>query len=154
MEILSFAFGMLAMVAIILIAIVVIGIVKVYKQDTRISEIHQYCNAINSDANRRMDDLNTRLDAQFESIHRSLDDLHREFDSKIEHLDSEMDSRFLDNEYDKGSRFDSATRYIDSRLDKLVSKLNITPGTAPEPTYNDFLQNNIKTKGQKEVLKG
>ena len=154
MEILSFAFGMLAMVAIILIAIVVIGIVKVYKQQNHISNLENNTLEMNSDVNRRMDDLNTQLNAQFESIHRSLDDLHREFDSKIEHLDSEMDSRFLDNEYDKGSRFDSATRYIDSRLDKLVTKLHATSGIVSEPTYNDFLQNNIKTKGQKEVLKG
>ena len=111
METLSFAFGMLAMVAIILEAIVVIGIVKVYKQQTQIRSLEDSHHHGYSDFDRRIDDMETRLDRRF-------DDLYRELESKIEHVDSEMDTRFSD-----------LTSYTDSRFDKLINKLNVTPAT-------------------------
>ena len=116
METLSFAFGMLAMIAIILIAIVVIGIVKVFKQDKINVNTNAIMDEINSSLHRRIDNMETRFDRHF-------DDLYRELESKIEHVDSEMSLRINDT-----------SSYIDSRIDKL--------------------QNNIKEKGSKELLKG
>jgi peptidoglycan hydrolase CwlO-like protein len=94
METLSFAFGMLTMIAIIFIAVVVLGIVKVYKQQAQIRDL-QNCTDQNYDySNKRMDEIETELVRLNEST----------------------------------------ISYIDSRIDKL--------------------QNNIKEKGSKELLKG
>jgi hypothetical protein len=120
MEILSFAFGMLAMIAIILVAIVVIGIVKVYKQQNRINDLEQRIDHVNSDVFRSMDNRFEYAQRSRDELSREIDirfeDIHRQLDSKIEHVDSEM-----------GSRFDDTNSYIDSRFDKLIQKLNVTP---------------------------
>jgi low affinity Fe/Cu permease len=94
MEILSFAFGMLAMVAIIFIAVVVLGIVKVYKQQAQIRDLQNCIDANYEYSNRRIDNTETELVG--------------------------INERTIS--------------YIDSRIDKL--------------------QNNIKEKGSKELLKG
>jgi hypothetical protein len=94
METLSFAFGMLAMIAIILVAVVVLGIVKVYKQQTQIR------------------DLQNCIDQNYEYSNRRIDN----------------------TEVELVRRNESTISYIDSRIDKL--------------------QNNIKEKGSKELLKG
>lgn len=94
METLSFAFGMLAMIAIILVAVVVLGIVKVYKQQAQIR------------------DLQNCIDQNYEYSNR----------------------RIGNTEVELVRRNESTISYIDSRIDKL--------------------QNNIKEKGSKELLKG
>ena len=51
METLSFAFGILAMVAIVLVIVVVVGIVKVYNQQKQINTLM----SISEEINRRID---------------------------------------------------------------------------------------------------
>ena len=51
METLSFAFGVLAMVAIMLVVVVVAGIVKVYNQQKQINTLM----SISEETNRRID---------------------------------------------------------------------------------------------------
>ena len=94
METLSFAFGMLAMIAIIFVAVVVLGIVKVYKQQAQIRDLQNCIDANYEYSNRRIDNTETELVG--------------------------LNERTIS--------------YIDSRIDKL--------------------QNNIKEKGSKELLKG
>jgi low affinity Fe/Cu permease len=94
METLSFAFGMLAMIAIIFVAVVVLGIVKVYKQQAQIRDLQNCIDANYEYSNRRIDNTETELVG--------------------------INERTIS--------------YIDSRIDKL--------------------QNNIKEKGSKELLKG
>jgi low affinity Fe/Cu permease len=94
METLSFAFGMLAMIAIIFVAVIVLGIVKVYKQQAQIRDLQNCIDANYEYSNRRIDNTETELVG--------------------------LNERTIS--------------YIDSRIDKL--------------------QNNIKEKGSKELLKG
>jgi CHASE1-domain containing sensor protein len=55
METLSFAFGMLAMIAIIFVAVIVLGIVKVYKQQAQIRDLQNCIDANYEYSNRRID---------------------------------------------------------------------------------------------------
>ena len=87
METLSFAFGMLAMVAVLLIATIVVGIVRVYYHQKRINNLERTIGECDWNLHQRID----RTDESLRS-------------------------------------------YIDSRIDKL--------------------QNNIKEKGSKELLRG
>ena len=84
METLSFAFGVLAMIAIILVALVVVGIVKVYNQQKQINNL----NAREESTHRRIDDEMRNVYQQMhenrEIAFRRLDDLQSYVDSRID----------------------------------------------------------------------
>ena len=84
METLSFAFGVLAMIATILAALVVVGIVKVYNQQKQINNL----NAREESTHRRIDDEMRNVYQQMhenrEIAFRRLDDLQSYVDSRID----------------------------------------------------------------------
>jgi predicted Holliday junction resolvase-like endonuclease len=84
METLSFAFGVLAMIATILVVLVVVGIVKVYNQQKQINNL----NAREESTHRRIDDEMRNVYQQMhenrEIAFRRLDDLQSYVDSRID----------------------------------------------------------------------
>ena len=82
METLSFAFGVLAMVAVILLTVVVVGIVKVYKQSNQINHLEYGIN-----------DFYQKLDEEVRHVHDAMSQDRRELNQRIDELNSYVDSR-------------------------------------------------------------
>ena len=82
METLSFAFGVLAMVAVILLAVVVVGVVKVYKQSNQINYLE-----------REINDFYRKLDEEIRVTHDIISQDRRELNQRIDDLNSYVDSR-------------------------------------------------------------
>ena len=82
METLSFAFGVLAMVAVILLTVVVVGIVKVYKQSNQIDYLE-----------RGMSDVYRKMDEEIRVVHDTMSQDRRELNQRIDELNSYVDSR-------------------------------------------------------------
>ena len=82
METLSFAFGVLAMVAVILLAVVVVGIVKVYKQSNQIDYLE-----------RGINDFYQKLDEEVRHVYDTMNQDRRELNQRIDELNSYVDSR-------------------------------------------------------------
>ena len=84
METLSFAFGVLAMVAIMLVVVVVAGIVKVYNQQKQINTLM----SISEETNRRIDnevrEIYHQMHDNKEVAFRRLDELQSYIDSRID----------------------------------------------------------------------
>lgn len=84
METLSFAFGILAMVAIMLVIVVVVGIVKVYNQQKQINTLM----SISEETHRRIDndmrDVYQQMHKNKEVAFRRLDELQSYIDSRID----------------------------------------------------------------------
>ena len=94
MDTLSFAFGMLAVVAVMLVAVVVVGIVKVLKMQKEISAHERWIS-------NTEDSLHARMNQEFERIGNVISDDRRGLHERIDELN----------------------RYTDSRFDKLENKL-------------------------------
>jgi len=82
METLSFAFGVLAMVAVVLLTVVVVGIVKVYKQSNQIDYLE-----------RGMSDVYRKMDEEIRVVHDTMSQDRRELNQRIDDLNSYVDSR-------------------------------------------------------------
>ena len=82
METLSFAFGVLAMVAVVLLTVVVVGIVKVYKQSNQIDYLE-----------RGMSDVYRKMDEEIRVVHDTMNQDRRELNQRIDELNSYVDSR-------------------------------------------------------------
>lgn len=93
METLSFAFGMLTVIGVALATIVVLGIVKVFRMEKRLQELHRWHESDNQA-------MNQRINNEWEAICRSMSDDRKEINDRVNQLNS----------------------YVDSRLDKLESK--------------------------------
>lgn len=82
METLSFAFGVLAMVAVVLLTVVVVGVVKVYKQSNQIDYLE-----------RGMSDVYRKMDEEIRVVHDTMSQDRRELNRRIDDLNSYVDSR-------------------------------------------------------------
>lgn len=83
METLSFAFGMLTMVAIILIVTVILGIVKVYKQQSKIRSMEEWISNTERDFSAQISELD-------QNIVTRIDELNSYTDSRIDKLQSKL----------------------------------------------------------------
>ncbi len=99
METLSFTFGILTMVAIIIVVAAVIGVVKVVKQQSQIKDLQDINNHLSDYNGRRFDELehhisgiadtiNQRIDKENEQIYRNIRDTHSYIDSRIDKLEA------------------------------------------------------------------
>lgn len=82
METLSFAFGVLAMVAVVLLTVVVVGVVKVYKQSNQINYLE-----------RGLSDVYRKMDEEIRVTHDIISQDRRELNQRINDLNSYVDSR-------------------------------------------------------------
>ena len=112
METLSFALGMLAMVAIALVVVIVVGIVKVYKQQLDIKSTQEWLTNFERNVYQTTEDIRRDADRRENNIYNALSDNGRDLHQMIE---------------DKYTgAIGIANAYTDSRLDKLEQKLSNT----------------------------
>ena len=106
METLSFAFGMLTMVGLLFAVAIVMGIVKGNKNEEQINN------------------LQSAIEALDRTLHEKVSDCNRWIDERTLMVD-----RRIDQEIDRTNRIhEDAIKYIDSRIDKLDTKLTSTQG--------------------------
>ena len=84
METLSFAFGILAMVAIMLIIVVVVGIVKVYNQQKQINDLSVRDESTHRRIDNDMRDVYQQMHENKKVVFRRLDELQSYIDSRID----------------------------------------------------------------------
>ena len=87
METLSFAFGVLSVVAVILIAVVAVGMVKVIKMQSNIENLYRVIDQTDSH-------IYQRISNDYQSLDRAMCDDRKELDLRIDNLNSYVDSRF------------------------------------------------------------
>lgn len=137
---LAFAFGMLAMVAIIMMVAIVVGMVKAVKQQNKITSLEKWIDDTNRFAENNIQELERRItddnrqiydeiatkDRQVREeiglLHRHQSDVERGIYAEINETRNRFD-RYTD-EFRKES-----TAYTDSRVDKLEQKLAGTLGS-------------------------
>lgn len=99
METLSFAFGMLSVVAVILIAVVAVGIVKVFKMQSSINNLYRTLDNIDSH-------IHNRISSEYSDLERVISDDRKELNLRIDSLNSYVDSRFdkMENKFTIGQK--------------------------------------------------
>lgn len=115
METLSFALGMLAMVAIALVIVIVIGIVKVFKQQKEIKSTQEWLSNFERNVWQTAEDIRRDMDRRENNIYNALADNGRDLHQMIE------------DKY-TGS-IGIANAYTDSRIDKFEQKVMGTMGS-------------------------
>ena len=111
METLSFAFGMLTVLAIILIAVVAVGMVKVLKMQSNIDNLYRVIEQTDSH-------ILNRISNDYQSLDRVICDNQKEMLSL--HKESIDETIRVFEQVDK--RLDDLNRYVDSRFDKMENK--------------------------------
>lgn len=94
MEILSFAFGMLSVIAVTLIAVVVVGMVKVIKMekvlDQHKSMIEEFDNAMSRRIDHETSDISNTLSNDRKEIYDSISEVYRYADSRFDKLETKF----------------------------------------------------------------
>lgn len=124
MEITPFVLGMLTIVAVIMLTVIVVGLVKINFLTRKIESLQQLCAAIESDLRQELENTNREVWKQFETAGRDVTIVEKTIMNQIESIDREH----LKHEEDLHREIDETKRYIDSRIDKVVSS-----GTIKEP---------------------
>ena len=88
MEIISFTFGVLSVIAVVFASVIVLSIVKVLKLQQQIKELqdelgHTHTQIFDGDKN-----VYQRIDRDMEYVHRQLDETRSYIDSRIDKLTS------------------------------------------------------------------
>lgn len=106
MEIISFTFGVLSVIATSMMVVVVLGIVKVLKLQKQIKELHGELSHTHTQIFDGDKNVHQRIDRDAEQLHRKMD------------RDMEQIQRQLDE----------TRSYIDSRIDKCEAKKQLIKG--------------------------
>ena len=109
MEVLSFALGMLAMVAIALVIVIVVGIVKVFRQQRELKTTQEWLSNLERNVWSRFEDVDKDINRRENNLYNAIADNGRDLGQQIE------------NAYT--SARDMANSYTDSRIDKLTGTL-------------------------------
>ena len=99
MEIVSFTFGVLSVIAVVFAAVIVLSIVKVLKQQKQLRGLQDEVNQIYQFISNGDADIHQRIEKELENVHRRVDE---------NHLVSQS--------------------YIDSRIDKLTASKQVIKG--------------------------
>ena len=86
MEIISFTFGVLSVIATVFMVVVVLGIVKVLKLQKQIKELHGDLSHTHTQIFDGDKNVYQRIDKEVEQLHRRIDDAHSYIDSRIDKL--------------------------------------------------------------------
>ena len=86
METLSFTFGVLSAVAVILMSVIVLSIVKVLKLQQQIKDLEGNLSHIHSQIFDGDKNVHHRIEKDVEQLHRRIDDAHSYIDSRIDKL--------------------------------------------------------------------
>ena len=98
METLSFAFGMLAMVAVALVTVVVLGMVKVFKMQKQMTTLGQWMERSDSSLHQRISDgvdtFNRVREDDRKGLIIRIDDVYRYADSRFDKMENKLNTRF------------------------------------------------------------
>ena len=86
MEIISFTFGVLSVIATVFMVVVVLSIVKVLKLQKQIKELHGELSHTHTQIFDGDKNVHQRMDRDMEQIQRQLDDTRSYIDSRIDKL--------------------------------------------------------------------
>ena len=111
MEITSFAFGMLAMIALTLVIVVVVGMVRVNKMKETLNHIERYLENNNRDLHERITREVGFISKEMDRNMSSSEQVFKNFESHITTVSDE-----------KERRIEELYRYVDSRFDKMENK--------------------------------
>ena len=124
METLSFTFGILTMVAIIIVVAAVIGVVKVVKQQAQLKELQMDIEHIHHQFDNERRDLETLINNVETSTDVRFDELERHENKITDEVNQKIDK---DNEQIY-YQINETRSYIDSRIDKLEAKKQLIKG--------------------------
>lgn len=111
METLSFAFGMLSVIAVVLVTVVAVGIVKVFKMQNNIDNLHRIVDNSENHIHQRISNEYTNLDRIINDDRREMLSLHKESIDETIKVFEQVDKRLND-----------LNSYVDSRFDKMENK--------------------------------
>lgn len=86
MEIISFTFGVLSVIAVVFASVIVLSIVKVLKLQKQIKELHGELSHTHTQIFDGDKNVHQRIDKDVDQIHRRIDDTHSYIDSRIDKL--------------------------------------------------------------------
>ena len=86
MEIVSFTFGVLSVVAVVFASVIVLSIVKVLKLQKQITELQENLNHTHTQIFDGDKNVLQRIDTDLQKIHRRIDETHSYVDSRIDKL--------------------------------------------------------------------
>jgi peptidoglycan hydrolase CwlO-like protein len=86
MEIVSFTFGVLSVIAVVFAAVIILSIVKVLKQQNQIKDLQEEVNRIYQFVNSGDGDLYRRIENDLTNVHRQIDETRSYIDSRIDKL--------------------------------------------------------------------
>lgn len=95
METLSFTFGVLSVVGLLLVITIVAGAVKVLKQQKQIKELEQ-------DTDQRTDDIHRRIDEVLNHVDKTYSESISYTDSRLDKLDQKLTSALSAKQILKG----------------------------------------------------
>ena len=86
MEIVSFTFGVLSVIAVVFAAVIVLSIVKVLKHQKQIIDLQNEVNQIYQFINNGNSEIRQSIEKELENVHRRVDENHSYIDSRIDKL--------------------------------------------------------------------
>lgn len=121
MEITSFVLGMLTIVAVIILTVIVVGLVKINQTVKRLNTLNTNLDRHISDIYRNVQEENQSIWRQFENTGRDITMVEKTI---MQRINNEVDSIHR-HEHELETvlhrDIDETRRYIDSRIDKVVS---------------------------------
>jgi uncharacterized damage-inducible protein DinB len=132
MEITSFVLGMLTIVAVLILVAIVAGLVKINQLAKRSDLLTQLSAAVEGDLRRAIENIYNDMSRETEEIRRNIGDINRDITRDITMVERTIMNR-IDHEVEGIHKheqevettlhhdIDETRRYIDSRIDKVVS---------------------------------
>jgi uncharacterized damage-inducible protein DinB len=132
MEITSFVLGMLTIVAVLILVAIVVGLVKINQLAKRSDLLTQLSASVEGDLRRAIENVYNDMSRENEEIRRTIEDINRDITRDITMVERTIMNR-IDHEVEGIHKheqevettlhrgIDETRRYIDSRIDKVVS---------------------------------
>ena len=132
MEITSFVLGMLTIVAVLILVAIIVGLVKINQLANKSNLLTQLSAAVEGDLRRAIENVYNDISRENEEIRRSIEDINRDITRDITMVEQTIMNR-IDHEVEGIHKheqevetvlhhdIDETRRYIDSRIDKVVS---------------------------------
>ena len=87
---LAFAFGMLAMVAITMLVVIVVGMLKVIKQQSKITSLEEWINGTNRLMENNRQELERRITEEVRILADEIGHVHRIMDSRFDKYEKKI----------------------------------------------------------------
>jgi predicted PurR-regulated permease PerM len=134
MEITAYVLGMLTIVAVAVVTVIVAGIVKILKLNTQINNLYSQLNDAERHLHDRINDERRRMEQAIVDIHRDINMVEGTMKNQIDQARQETGRATQTVRTD-------LSRYIDSRIDKLIDGYFDHVGAKTPPKNNKDLIN-------------